>query len=105
MRDTFASRPRIPALVSCLFSSKRGSVKVEGIIAAVRSAPVGVEEASWAKAYERRMRRFNVEVVVLALGTLPILSRLDLGRVVGFFKIAFLTPDFHSVQRYPGLHD
>lgn len=61
-------------LVSGLFSFyKKEYVKVDGISGAVRRTPVMVEETSWAKTYQKRMRRFNLEVVVLALGTLPIL--------------------------------
>jgi hypothetical protein len=31
-------------------------------------------EISWAQAYERRMRRFNLEVILLALSALTILT-------------------------------
>jgi hypothetical protein len=38
-----------------------------------RRISVGDEESSWEQAYERRMRRFNLEVILIALSTLTIL--------------------------------
>ena len=34
---------------------------------------MGDEEISWVQAYERRMRRFNLEVILIALSVLTIL--------------------------------
>jgi len=37
-----------------------------------RRTPVKGAEISWAQAYERRMRRFNLEVILVALSALTI---------------------------------
>jgi len=49
-----------------------------------RRIPVRDGEISWAQAYERRMRRFNLEVIVLALSALTILTAMVVHRRVGF---------------------
>jgi hypothetical protein len=48
-------------------------VKAHGWIGAPRRIPVRDEEISWVQAYKRRMRRFNLEVILLALSALTIL--------------------------------
>ena len=48
-------------------------MKAHGWIGAPRRIPVRDEEISWVQAYERRMRRFNLEVIVFALSALTIL--------------------------------
>ena len=44
------------------------------LIGAVRRTPVRNGEISWAQEYERRMRRFNLEVISFALIALVILT-------------------------------
>jgi hypothetical protein len=39
-----------------------------------RISGVRGEETSWVQEYERRMRRFNLEVIVLALSALAVLT-------------------------------
>ena len=46
------------------------------LIGAARRGPAGDGEISWAQAYERRMRRFNLEVISVALIALVILIEL-----------------------------
>ena len=48
-------------------------MKAHGWFGAPRRIPVRDEEISWVQAYERRMRRFNLEVIVFALSALTIL--------------------------------
>jgi hypothetical protein len=48
-------------------------VKANGLVDAVRRASAKGREISWAQAYESRMRRFNVEVVLAALIVLAFL--------------------------------
>jgi hypothetical protein len=46
------------------------------VIGAARRSPAGHGEISWAQAYGRRMRRFNLEVISVALIALVILIGL-----------------------------
>jgi len=48
-------------------------MKAHGWIGAPRQIPVRDEEISWVQAYERRMRRFNLEVILVALSALTML--------------------------------
>ena len=48
-------------------------MKAHGWISAPRRIRVRDQEVSWVQAYERRMRRFNLEVIVFALSALTIL--------------------------------
>ena len=43
-----------------------------GFIGAARGSPVREGETTWAQVYERRMRRFNLEVISFALIALVI---------------------------------
>ena len=51
-------------------------MKVHGWIGAPRRIPVRDEKISWVQAYERRMRRFNLEVIVFALSALTLIAWL-----------------------------
>jgi len=57
------------------------------LIDAARRNPLRDGEISWAQAYERRMRRFNLEVISFALIALMILIR-------------FLSIDWWDFQKY-----
>ena len=48
-------------------------VKANGLVGSVRPSSVKAREISWTKAYESRMRRFNLEVVLVALIALALL--------------------------------
>jgi len=48
-------------------------VKVKGLFGASGRTPVGGGKISWTQAYDRRMRKFNLEVVLAALIALMIL--------------------------------
>ena len=48
-------------------------MKGNGLIAAARGSPVKDGEISWAQAYERRMRRFNLDVILFAFFALTLL--------------------------------
>jgi hypothetical protein len=48
-------------------------VKGNGLLGAVGRSPVRSREIDWAQAYERRMRRFNLMVILAALAALTIL--------------------------------
>ena len=45
-------------------------------------------EINWAQAYERRMRRFNLEVILVGLIALKNIDRIFIDRVGRFFTIA-----------------
>ena len=47
-------------------------MKANGLLDAVRWIPVRSRDSSWSQTYERRMRRFNVEVNLAALSALTI---------------------------------
>ena len=49
-------------------------MKVHGSVGVPRRTPVIGGETSWTQAYEKRMRRFNLEVIVFALSALTILT-------------------------------
>jgi hypothetical protein len=44
-----------------------------GLLGTMRRTPVRVPEISWAQTYERRMRRYNLEVISVALLALTLL--------------------------------
>jgi hypothetical protein len=48
-------------------------VKGNGLLGAVGRSPVRSGEIDWVQAYERRMRRFNLTVILAALTALSIL--------------------------------
>jgi len=48
-------------------------VKGNGLLGAVGRSPVRSGEIDWALAYEQRMRRFNLAVILAALTALSIL--------------------------------
>ena len=66
-------------------------MKAHGWIGAPRRIPVRDEEISWAQAYERRMRRFNLEVILVALSALTIVTAWLFIVEWAFFKIAVLS--------------
>ena len=73
------------------FPFDKNYVKAHGWIDAPRLIPVRDGEISWAQAYERRMRRFNLEVIVLALSALTILTAWLFIVEWALFKIAVLS--------------
>ena len=77
-------------------------MKAHGWISAPRRIPVRDQEVSWVQAYERRMRRFNLEVIVFALSALTILIAWFFSDRAGGVKAALNVPDgrkkgFHGV--------
>jgi hypothetical protein len=56
------------------------------LIDAARRGPMRDGEISWAKAYEKRMRRFNLEIILFALLSLPILISCLFGAWWAFFQ-------------------
>jgi hypothetical protein len=72
--DKFVFSVRKFATASGSFSSDSSDpYESLGWVYTVRRSPMKGTEISWAQAYERRMRRFNVEVGLVALIALVIL--------------------------------
>ena len=57
-------------------------------MSATRRIPGRGEEISWTRAYEWRMRRFNLEVILLALSAPNDIDRMVVHRGAARFKIA-----------------
>ena len=66
-------------------------MKAHGWIGAPRRIPVRGEEISWVQAYQRLMRKFNLEVILAALSALTILIAWLFIVEWPLFKIAFLS--------------
>ena len=66
-------------------------MKAHGWIGAPRQILVRDGEISWVQAYERRMRRFNLEVILVALSVLTILIPWLFIVEWALFKIAVLS--------------
>ena len=49
-------------------------MKLDGSSSPTKRTPVSGGEISWAQLYERRMRRFNLEVILVALSALTIFT-------------------------------
>jgi hypothetical protein len=62
------------AAVFVLFIDKSSFVKAHGWTGVPRRIPAKGEEINWLQSYEGRTRRFNTEVIVLALSALAILT-------------------------------
>ena len=56
------------------------------LIDAAKRGPMRDGEISWAKAYEKRMRRFNLEIILFAVLSLPILILWLFGAWWAFFS-------------------
>jgi hypothetical protein len=53
-------------------TGKSSIVKTDRLVAAANRPPARGEKIDWAQAYEKRMRRFNLEVVLAALIALTV---------------------------------
>ena len=66
-------------LESCFVARRRGyrligsRCETQGIAWCCGRSPVRTSETDWVRAYERRMRRFNLTVILAALAALTIL--------------------------------
>ena len=77
-------------------------MKANGLVGTARRTPVMGGETSWTQAYEKRMRRLNLEVIVLALSALAILTAWWFIVEWAFFKMAVL-PAISVDRRYIGI--
>jgi hypothetical protein len=69
--DKFVFSVRKFATASGFFSSDNSDpMKANGWVCTARRSPMKGTEINWAQAYEKRMRRFNLEVILIALSAL-----------------------------------
>jgi len=61
-------------------------VKSPGSIGAAGKPPARGLDVNWARVYEKRMRRFNLEIILFALVSLTILTTWLFENVGSFFQ-------------------
>jgi len=71
--DKFAFLENSLSLVTTACGLINRGVKGNGMLGALGRSPVKSGEVGWVQAYERRMRRFNLTVILTALMALMIL--------------------------------
>jgi hypothetical protein len=71
--DNFISPEGNITLCRVLNSDKNRHVKADGLVGAARRPSAKGRQISWAQAYEKRMRIFNLEVILAALIALALL--------------------------------
>ena len=77
-------------------------MKANGLVRAARGISVNGGDIGWEVEYQRRLRRFNLEVILVASICLAILITVDGDHMVELFPmIAYLQRRRHVLGRHP----